>query len=135
MILEGNSKLPTRSFSGRFAISIGERCGFEEEVLSFGPMRKKPRAGFQLDLIYFRTGKNITLCELKFSSTEISPTIISEVAQKISKLQVCYPNHSIQTALITTIGCSKSLHAAKYFDYVINATQIIGKRTTLGKLN
>lgn len=99
---------------------------FEDEVMSYGPFLKKSGEAFQIDLVYFKENKSLTVCEIKYSEdAAISLAVIPEVETKIYQLKKLYPNHSIQKALITTIGPNKTLKESKYFDYILNAKEIL----------
>ena len=112
------------------AMYIANHLGFEEEVVSWGPIISRKSEVFQADLVYFRSTKIITLCELKFSDSEIAPSIISEIEPRIDKLRKKFPNYSIQKALITTIGQSKTLKASGYFDHSLIGRELLASSST-----
>lgn len=70
-------------------------------------------------------GKIVTLCEVKFTDKEISPKIIPEVEMKVYKLKEILPNYTIKKALITCVGESKALKSSNYFDYSLNAKDLL----------
>jgi AAA+ ATPase superfamily predicted ATPase len=119
--------LAFENFCNLFAIPIAEVMGFADEVLSWGPLWSKKQDGFQLDLVYFRDQKTLTICEIKYSEQEITPQVIPEVELRADKLRRLFPNYSIKKALITTIGQSKALKSSGYFDYAVSAREILGR--------
>jgi AAA+ ATPase superfamily predicted ATPase len=119
--------LAFENFCNLFAIPLAQAMGFADEVQSWGPLWSKKPAGFQLDLVYFRDQKTLTICEIKYSEREITPQVIPEVEQRAEKLSRLFPSYSIKKALITPIGQSKALKSSEYFDYAITAREILGR--------
>ncbi|MCP4764099.1 MAG: AAA family ATPase [archaeon] len=78
--------------------------------------------GFQIDLMFVRSDRIITICEIKYHQDLISASVISDVEEKIRVLQKEYSKaktYTIQKVLITTLGGKKSLIERHYFDRII----------------
>jgi AAA+ ATPase superfamily predicted ATPase len=119
--------LAFENYCNLYAMYIAGMLGFEEEVVSWGPIISRKSEVFQADLVYFRSTQIITLCELKFSNSEIAPSIIAEMEPRIDKLRKKFPNYSLQKALITTIGQSKALKASSYFDHSLVGKELLAR--------
>ena len=75
-------------------------------------------SGFQIDLVFDRDDKVLTICEIKYSQTPVSTKVIEEFEKKLAYL----PNgrhKSIQRVLISTWGPDKALEKRAYFDAMI----------------
>ena len=74
--------------------------------------------GFQIDQLFDRDDKVLTICEVKYSQTPVSSKVIDEFEKKLQAL----PNvekKTIQKVLITNNGIDASLQRRAYFDVVI----------------
>ncbi len=74
--------------------------------------------GFQIDLLFDRDDKVMTICEIKYSQTPVSSKVIDEFEKKLESL----PNQdkkTIQRVLITNQGVDKALERRVYFDSVL----------------
>ncbi len=113
------------NFCLKNATMLAETMGFDEYVESFGPYFNQTRSkkytqgtGFQIDLVYKRTDKVITVCEIKFHQKPLTAKVIAEVEQKIKMLDIP-KSYSIEKALITVNGADQGLTDSKYFDYIL----------------
>ena len=74
--------------------------------------------GFQIDLLFDRDDRVITVCEIKYTQTSVSAKVIDEFSRKLELL----PNarhKTIHRVLITNGGIDTSLQNRAYFDTVI----------------
>lgn len=74
--------------------------------------------GYQIDLLFDRDDKVLTICEVKYSQTPISSKVIDEFERKLQAL----PNldkKTIQKVLITNRGVDAALQRRAYFDVLI----------------
>lgn len=75
-------------------------------------------SGFQIDLLFDRDDKVITICEVKYSQVPLSSKVIEEFEKKLQRL----PNmkrKTIQRVLITNRGVDSALQRRAYFDVII----------------
>jgi hypothetical protein len=113
------------NFCLKNATMLAETMDFDEYVESFGPYFNQIRSkkntqgtGFQIDLVYKRTDKVITVCEIKFHQKPLTAKVIAEVEQKIKLLDIP-KSYSIEKALITVNGADQGLTDSKYFDHIL----------------
>jgi len=111
------------NFCIKHAGLISRIMGFEDEVLIASPYFEKTSKNFQIDLLYKRVDKVITICEMKFYNKPISTGIIPEVKRKCSLIEIP-PGYAIETALISLYGPDKSLKNAEYFNHFITLNDI-----------
>ena len=87
------------------------------------PYFSKNDRHFQIDLLYKRSDKVITLCEIKYHSKPITTAIIPEIERKRSLLTLP-KGYSLETALISIYGPDTSLRASEYFDYHVTLNDL-----------
>ncbi|MEA1969052.1 MAG: DUF234 domain-containing protein [Thermodesulfobacteriota bacterium] len=80
-------------FCLKHSFYMAEKMGFADQIISFGPYFSREEQKFQIDLIFMRVDKVITVCEVKYYSKEISTSIIQEMERKISLLKERKGNH------------------------------------------
>lgn len=101
---------------------IASRLGFGAIEYAAGPYFKRrvrgAAAGLQIDLLFKRSDRVWTVCEIKYQNEPIGREIISEMAKKLALLAVP-PKVSIQKVLITASDPSESLLREPYFDQVL----------------
>jgi len=99
------------------------------KILGFGGISYKSGAfynrasiskdpGFQFDLVFDRSDKVITVCELRYLSKAVSSSVITEMEKKIEILPLT-ENKTIQRVLITTEGPDNELARRIYFDRIL----------------
>lgn len=81
--------------------------------------KTKQRTACQIDYLVQTRFNTLYLCEIKFSKTEISNTVIKEVQEKITRLAVPR-GFSIRPVLIHVNGVSDSVLAADFFAHIID---------------
>src|SRR5579883_222926 len=85
----------------------------------FSRQIEKISPGFQIDLLFDRDDKVISICEIKYSQNKISTSVIDEFSEKVSLL----PNpkkNTIQKILITNQQNNDHLKSRAYFDRIIS---------------
>lgn len=112
-------------FCHKQAGSLAQIMGFADEVIQVGPLFGKSDERFQIDLIYKRTDKIVVVCEIKYSNSEISTTIIPEMQRKCTLLKIPR-GFTIQKALISLYGPDKALADSRYFDHTVTIRDIFG---------
>lgn len=85
----------------------------------FSRGNKNDLSGFQIDLLFDRDDKVITICEIKYSQNRLSLAVIDEFAEKLEH----FPNpknKTIQRVLITNEAPDERLKGKAFFDRIIN---------------
>jgi len=109
------------NFCMKNALYMAKLMGFSEEVLHWGPLFHKDDQRFQIDLVFVRKDKVLTVCELKYLSEPITTAIVSEMERKCSLISVPH-GYTLERALICRFGIEPSLAALNYFHHVISAS-------------
>ena len=104
------------------ALYFAEQMGFGDRVESFGPYFKKGE-GIQVDLIYYRSDKTISVCEMKFKSEPVSTEVIPQFEAKLKKLPKD-KKLSIHKVLIAPNGASRALIQSEYFDLIVTSREL-----------
>ncbi len=102
--------------------------GFSGIDFSFGPYFQAARAGasgVQIDLLFDRADKVITLCEMKYSQSVITKEVIAQVEKKADYLREKFPSKTIQKVLIGFRDISRDLENAGYFYRIIRADELL----------
>ena len=99
---------------------IAEKLGFSAVNYKFGSWftRSAPGGGAQIDLLFLRDDRVITLCECKFKDKRIGMDIIEDVQRKRQAL----PNpkkHTIESILITASPPTESLINQRFFNRIL----------------
>ena len=94
---------------------------WDNPYLQKGSSRKK---GCQIDYLVQTRDKCLYLCEIKFSTHPIPPTIIQEVEQKISALSPPR-GFSVKPILIHVNGVTPALLREEYFSAIIDFRQFL----------
>jgi len=112
----------------RFCVNNGEylakKLGIQNSLIKFGPYYNS-KEQVQIDLIFECDRNTLIICEMKFLNKEADPSIIQEMEIKKAKLNLKFPKHSLETALIAPFGITKALRATKYFNYVLELKDIL----------
>lgn len=98
-----------------------------EEIVSDNPYfqhQTEKQLGCQIDYLIHTRHNTLFVCEIKFSKTEIDPSVISEVKTKIEKLKLpkgfaCLP------ILIHVNGVSEEVSSADYFYKIIDFSELL----------
>jgi hypothetical protein len=73
--------------------------------------------GAQIDLLYKRSDRVITLCEIKYTSAPVGLSVVRDVERKLNLLKVGKTS-SINKVLISANGAEKSVINKAYFDRI-----------------
>ncbi|MBU0505584.1 MAG: ATP-binding protein [bacterium] len=106
---------------------ISQLLGFSGIDFVVGPYFKPSNSGqkgCQIDLLFDRADKVITLCEMKYRLTPIGKDVIAEVEKKAQLLENI-TNKTIQKVLVTKSEPTKELIASGYFYKIIMAKDLI----------
>lgn len=100
----------------------------QEEIVMEGPFFQShttKQAGCQIDYMIQTRFHNLYLCEIKFSKKPVSSKIIEEMEEKRKNLK--FPrNFSIRPVLIHVNGVDESVLDERYFDKVVDFSQLLG---------
>jgi len=112
--------------------------GFADQVRSMGPIiipsksddqkKKNNKQGTkaQIDLVFDRFDRTITICEIKFAKAAITPEIIPEIENKKSMIiPYLQKGITIELALISLHGPDKSLQSSQYFHHILNIEDLL----------
>ena len=101
---------------------IAKLLGFSAVNYTYGPYFDRSTIAsdkaFQIDLLYQRTDKVITMCEIKYINRPVTKSIIEEFDRKLEH----FPNKenlSIHKVLICANGVDENLKNSGYFDNII----------------
>ncbi|MEE8060039.1 MAG: ATP-binding protein [Pseudomonadales bacterium] len=107
---------------------IAQRLGFSGIEYSAGPYFQHGKRGVlqgaQLDLVFDRADRVLTLCEIKYRESSTGTKVIKEVEEKISRIPQ-FANRSLQKVLITKSEPSSELRRSSYFSHIITADELI----------
>jgi AAA+ ATPase superfamily predicted ATPase len=103
---------------------LAQRMGFRDVVLLAAPHFGKDDQKFQVDLLYQRTDRVITVCEIKYRNKPITREIIPEMDRKCRLLDIP-PGYTIEKALISLYGPDESLKKTTYFHHSITLADMI----------
>ena len=98
--------------------------GFESEITACGPVLLNKAGGYQYDLVYLRSSNVITICEIKYSQSPVSTSVIAEVEGKIQKTQ--FPKgYTIEKVLICNQTPSPALAESRYFHRIFESDELL----------
>lgn len=97
---------------------------FADDILLASPYIKKNDERFQIDLLYQRADRVITVCEIKHQNIKIGTNIIPEMQRKCALLKVPR-GHTLEKALISLYGPHNSLKDTGYFHHVVTLDDIL----------
>lgn len=106
------------NFCLKNAYYLSELMGFADQVINWGPYFKREEQGFQIDLIYVRQDKVITICEMRYHDKPISVDIVREMNRKCELIEIP-PGHTLERALISRHGPDEPLKTLGYFHHSI----------------
>jgi uncharacterized protein len=108
------------------ALLIANAMGFGDRVVSFGPLFMRGKDGYQIDLLFERADRIITLCEIKYYNKAIGSEIIPEILRKAALFKV--PRGStLEYALIAPFGADKSLESSGFFHHIVALDDFFGE--------
>jgi hypothetical protein len=105
------------------AMSLAKIMGFESHVIHFGPYFKRGDEGFQVDLIFVRNDRVITVCEIKFYDKPVPITVVHEMDKKC-RLIAIPKGYTLEKALISRAGPEKALRELEYFHHYVEVSDL-----------
>jgi AAA+ ATPase superfamily predicted ATPase len=105
------------------SLRIARALGFEAQVLSVGPYCARSPKGVQLDLVFLRSDKAITLCEIKYTQNEASYDVIFEMQNKAQ----AYPlpkGYTLEYCLISNQKIPKKIKESEFFHHLLEIEEI-----------
>ena len=113
----------------RMSHLIAKKIGFSAIQYQSGSYFKRANienssTSFQIDLLYKRADRVLTLCEVKYTSAPVGVSVIKEVENKIELLGT-KKTLSIYKILISANGADNSLKNRAYFDQILTLDDLI----------
>lgn len=103
---------------------LARRMGFRDDVLLAAPHFGKGDQKFQVDLLYRRADRVVTVCEIKYRNKPVTREIIPEMDRKCRLLDIP-TGYTMEKALISLYGPDDSLKETAYFHHNITLEDII----------
>lgn len=101
-----------------------------EEIILINPYfqkKTKEHPGCQIDLLIQTKFNSLYVCEIKFSRSEVTTSVIEEVKQKIDRLSIP-KNFSYRPVLIHVNGVSEAVVESGYFAKIIDFGQLLSDK-------
>jgi uncharacterized protein len=111
------------NFCLKNAMHLAELMGFSEQVLQWGPYFHRRDHAFQIDLVYLRADKVVTICEIKYHNEPITVTVIREVERK-RRLLTIPRGYTVEKALISRFGPDAALQKLDYFHHFLQGIHL-----------
>jgi uncharacterized protein len=111
------------------AMEIAHLAGFSAVDYSMGPYFRPHKSGIkglQVDLVFDRADKVLTVCEMKYATQPVGVEVISDMQRKIELLKPVAEGRTIQPVLIVHPRASRDLINQRYFYKIIEARQLCG---------
>ncbi|HSW94287.1 MAG TPA: ATP-binding protein [Gammaproteobacteria bacterium] len=100
------------------AMYLAKIMGFEDRVVQWGPYFQRGDEGFQIDLVYLRSDRVVTLCEIKYYDKEVPVTVVHEVEKKCSLIELPR-GYTLEKALISRFGPERAVVDLDYFHHYV----------------
>jgi AAA+ ATPase superfamily predicted ATPase len=111
-------------FCFKHAGILAERMGFKDDVLLVSPYFGKSDRKFQVDLLYMRADKVVTVCEIKHLKEPVGKSVIQEMERRCTLLEIPR-GYSIENALVSLYGPDDALRGSGYFNHYITLDDIL----------
>ncbi len=105
---------------------LAEHLGFSAVDYKAGPYFRRSDLndgrGYQIDLVFDRADRVLTVCEIKFSQAPIGVSVADELEEKIDRMIASSPalsRRAIRRVLIAPNGVTESLKNKLYLDAVV----------------
>ncbi len=102
---------------------IAKKLAFEEYVEKAGPLFSNSK-GYQFDLVFYRTDKIISVCEMKYYDRPVDTDVIKEFSDKLKKFKAPR-GYTIEKILISQFGASAALEKSGFFDHFLNVYDLL----------
>ena len=107
---------------------IAKILGFSGIEYSAGPWSQHSKQGVvqgaQLDLVFDRADRVLTICEVKFRDAPIGVEVVAEMEQKLSRIAFL-KKRTVQKVLITKAEPSRELRRSSYLSRIITTSDLI----------
>ena len=100
------------------ALLIADIADFSDKVESVGPYFRKSSPGVQIDLLFKRSDKVITICEIKYLNKKVTTEIIVELNLKIDQIKIP-KGYALEKLLVAPSGASDELIKSQFFNKII----------------
>jgi AAA+ ATPase superfamily predicted ATPase len=97
---------------------------FADDLVLASPYFEKNHEKFQIDLLYKRADRIITVCEIKHHNKKIGTHIIPEMERKCALVKAPR-GYTVEKALISLYGPEDALRAAGYFHHFVTLADIL----------
>ena len=97
---------------------------FADDLLLASPYFKKNDERFQIDLLYKRADRVITVCEIKYQNKKIATDIIPEMQRKCALLKAPR-GYDLEKALFSLYGPDNSLKDTGYFHHFVTLDDVL----------
>lgn len=113
-------------FCHQHASLIARKLGFSAVSYSHGSWFRKGdlATGAQVDLLFKRADKVITLCEVKHRE-RVGLEVIAEVERKVAALSAFFRNHTVEKVLISALPPAATLVNEGYFARILTADDLV----------
>jgi len=111
-------------FCFKHAGTLASIMGFADDVLLASPYFERGDERFQIDLLYKRADRVITVCEIKHHNRKIGTFIIPEMERKCALVKIPR-GYAVEKALISLYGPDNSLKDAGYFNHFVTLDDIL----------
>ncbi len=103
---------------------LAQILGFSAVDYRVGPYfsRSTPQ-GFQIDLIFSRADRVLSICEIKYAKSPVGKQVIQEFERKLANFAIP-ARHTVQRVLISAEGADEVVAGAGYFDRIIDLANI-----------
>jgi uncharacterized protein len=98
-----------------------------EDVVFASPFfqrRTLVQAGCQIDLALQTRFNTVYVCEIKFSRSELKPSVIEEVEEKVKRLKLPR-NFSVRPVLIHVNGAHPEVIDSRFFSRIIDFGELL----------
>lgn len=107
---------------------IARALGFEavryRSGAYFNRASQKEADGYQVDLVFERDDKVLTVCEVKYHRGPVVKKVISEFERKIEKMSIP-KKFTLHKVLITVEGAEESVKSAGFFDRILDLSDFM----------
>jgi AAA+ ATPase superfamily predicted ATPase len=111
-------------FCQKNAWYLAQRMGFGDQMIQAAPLYKPGDKGYQFDLVYERSDKVITLCEIKHVHQPLTTALIPEMEKKKSRF-AAPRGYTLENALISLYGPDTALRQSRYFHHTVTLDRIL----------
>ena len=99
---------------------IAKALGFSAVEYKAGPLLSRElQSGVQLDLVFSRKDKVVTVCEIKYLGSPVELKQVKDFKVRLARLKLT-PTQRLETVLIAPLGAHESVRASGLFDRIID---------------